>query len=121
MDNSVKKLINDYLYEHKILVRTLAGHLGLTKRNLYYLLNKDDMPVSLLITISKVLNHNFFADFNPLDDKKPASTLTSSPTIDVAALQHLNTLLTQENSYLKQVNQLLTEVNESLRKQQSSI
>ncbi len=121
MEISVKSIIRDYLYAHKILVPELANRIGLTTRNFYYVLNKDDISVSMLLRISKALNHNFFADFDPLNEKKPASTTATSAPIDVAALQNLNAMLMQENTYLKQVNQLLTDVNESLRNKQSSI
>ena len=43
----------------------LARKIGKTRQNIYDLYKRDDIEVKLFLTISEVLNHNFFEDIYP--------------------------------------------------------
>ena len=58
----VGALVKDFVKENNINASELARKLGKTQQNLYDLYKRDDIGVKELLSISKVLNHNFLAD-----------------------------------------------------------
>ena len=59
------KLIQTFVKENNINSAELARKIGKTRQNIYDLYKRDDMEVKLFLTISEVLNHNFFEDIYP--------------------------------------------------------
>ena len=55
-------LVKKFVKENNINASELARKLGKTRQNLYDLYKRDDIGVKELLSISKVLNHNFLAD-----------------------------------------------------------
>lgn len=55
-------LVKQFIKENNINASELARELGKTRQNLYDLYKRDDVGVKELLSISRVLNHNFLAD-----------------------------------------------------------
>lgn len=55
-------LVKKFVKENNINASELARELGKTRQNLYDLYKRDDVGVKELLSISRVLNHNFLAD-----------------------------------------------------------
>ena len=55
-------LVKQFVKENNINASELARELGKTRQNLYDLYKRDDVGVKELLSISRVLNHNFLAD-----------------------------------------------------------
>lgn len=62
METNIGSIIFDYCRRNNVSIATLARHLSMTPEGVYRQLKKDDIKVSRLITICRVLNHNFFED-----------------------------------------------------------
>ncbi|MCL2649719.1 MAG: hypothetical protein FWD60_01685 [Candidatus Azobacteroides sp.] len=58
----IGKLIQTFVKENNINSAELARKIGKTRQNVYDLYKRDDIEVKLFLTISEVLNHNFFED-----------------------------------------------------------
>jgi hypothetical protein len=65
METKIGSVILNYCQTKNIPIATLAKHLGMTPKAVYDQLQKDDIKVNRLITISRSLNHNFFEDIYP--------------------------------------------------------
>ena len=61
----IGKLIQTFVKENHINSAELARKIGKTRQNMYDLYKRDDIEVKLFLTISEVLNHNFFEDIYP--------------------------------------------------------
>jgi len=61
----IGKLIQTFVKENHINSAELARRIGKTRQNVYDLYKRDDIEVKLFLTISDVLNHNFFEDIYP--------------------------------------------------------
>jgi len=61
----IGKLIQTFVRENNINSAELARKIGKTRQNVYDLYKRDDIEVKLFLTISEVLNHNFFEDIYP--------------------------------------------------------
>lgn len=55
-------LVKQFVKENNINASELARELGKTRQNLYDLYKRDDVGVKELLSISKVLNHDFLLD-----------------------------------------------------------
>ena len=69
----IGKLIQSFVKENRINSAQLARDIGKTRQNIYDLYKRDDVEVKLLLSISKVLKHNFFEDIYPA--KKSSSDI----------------------------------------------
>ena len=58
----IGKLIQTFVKENNINSAELARKIGKTRQNIYDLYKRDDIEVKLFLTLSEVLNHNFFED-----------------------------------------------------------
>jgi len=64
----IGKLIQAFVRENSINSAELARKIGKTRQNVYDLYKRDDIEVKLLLTLSEVLNHNFFTDIYPQEN-----------------------------------------------------
>ena len=61
----IGNIVKDYVLKHNINTSELARKIGKTRQNLYDFYKREDVEVKLLLTISEVLNHDFFDDIKP--------------------------------------------------------
>ena len=69
---SIGALIEKELRQQERSVSWFARHLACDRRNIYRIFKKDCIDTDLLIRISKILEHDFFADISKatLDSSK---------------------------------------------------
>jgi hypothetical protein len=65
METNIGSIILEHCRNKRVPVRTLAATINMSTIGLYKMLSRDDIKVNRLITISRVLNHNFFEDIFP--------------------------------------------------------
>ena len=58
----IGKMIKSFVREKPINDVDFAKMIGKSRQNIYDLYNRNDVNVKLLLTISEVLQHNFFKD-----------------------------------------------------------
>ena len=75
------KLIQTFVRENNINSAELARKIGKTRQNIYDLYKREDIEVKLFLTISEVLNHDFFADVCP--QKKNDDIINIDTVFDV--------------------------------------
>lgn len=61
---SIGALIEKELRQQERSVSWFARHLAYDRRNIYRIFKKDCIDTDLLIRISKILEHDFFADIS---------------------------------------------------------
>ena len=77
----IGKLIQSFVKENRINSAQLARDICKTRQNIYDLYKRDDVEVKLLLTISEVLQHNFFEDIYPA--KKNSSNVDIDTVFEV--------------------------------------
>jgi hypothetical protein len=72
MDNekSIGIMIKEELARQERTVSWFARHLSCDRSNIYRIFQKDSIDTELLIRISNILNHDFFADISVMKIKK---------------------------------------------------
>lgn len=63
METNIGSIILEHCRNKRVSVPTLAAKINMSTIGLYKLLQRDDIKVSRLISISRDLNHNFFTYF----------------------------------------------------------
>lgn len=58
----VGRLIEVYIRQNNINASDLARKLGMSRQNIYDLYKRDDLGVKEILSISKILNHDFLKD-----------------------------------------------------------
>lgn len=64
-DIHIGQLVKTTVREKRIKDVEFARMIGRSKQNVYDMYKRSDMEVKLLLTCSKVLQHNFFEDIYP--------------------------------------------------------
>lgn len=65
----IGKMIKQQVEEKGIRVSWFAKQLGFHRNNIYVIFNRSWIDTETLMSISKVLHHDFFADFSELYQK----------------------------------------------------
>ncbi|WP_316832095.1 helix-turn-helix transcriptional regulator [Pedobacter aquatilis] len=76
----------------------LAEKLGIKKGKMSNIINSTDLRTDQLYDISKILNHDFFAYYHPVNGKIKSATGESNASIEKIAL--LNSLLQEKTVML---------------------
>lgn len=63
-DKPIGLMIKEELERQERSVSWFARHLSCDRSNVYRIFNKKNLDVELLIRISTILNHDFFADLS---------------------------------------------------------
>ncbi len=70
----------------------LASELNCNRANVYNIFQRDNIDITMLIKISKVLQHNFFQDIaNLIDNGKCLKTLDNMSENPIQNVQNLDT------------------------------
>ena len=69
----IGKTVKSIVKQRNTSLASLAAELGVSRQVLNNWLNKDDMPVKVLFTISQIIDYDFFNDFrlNSEESGKP--------------------------------------------------
>jgi hypothetical protein len=96
MEKTMGNYIRDYCFKNNISLIKLAQQLKLSDSGLYRSLHAKQIPVSRVIQISQILNHNFFEDCYPsaLNPGDSPSPLITENQLLKQKVTHLETELT---------------------------
>ena len=100
MENSIGEIIKQYCFDNKIPISVLAERTHYLKESMHRLLKRDDMHISTLMLISKVLNHNFF-QYLYGGKNVPTQDELAALRNQISELKSQINLLTHENALLQ--------------------
>jgi len=106
---NISNIIKKHCKQNDVPLYKLASMLNLSHVALYSTLNKNDMRLSRLNQISKVLNHNFFQYFT--DQTANSAPQNKKLLEENKQLSTRNAHLSKENNYLNEIIILLKERN----------
>ncbi len=109
-------LVISFLKKSNIPQAHLARELSMATSNVNRLLKRDSMDTSLLLEISKKLNHNFFADISgDVQENKPFTLV--SPQIGKHIEERLKELKMTQTQFATILNVTPAEVSRLIRKE----
>lgn len=101
----VGQLLKSYIDKHRIYKSVLARKINKFDSTIIYYQKNASIQTAVLLELSQVLQHNFFAD---IAAQLPTNYTTNAP-IDNTKDERI-AQLTQENALLKAQNQVLVEI-----------
>ncbi|OFX57694.1 MAG: hypothetical protein A2046_02095 [Bacteroidetes bacterium GWA2_30_7] len=113
----IGEIIKQYLSENKISVIEFSKKINRSRASVYNIFEKDSIDTSILLNISKALNHNFFQYFNEdyhiLEEERAQYLKTTEATkkLNLEVLEYKKELMELKEKYelQKKINNLLEE------------
>ena len=113
----IGEIIKQYLSENKISVIEFSKKINRSRASAYNIFEKDSIDTSILLNISKALNHNFFQYFNEdyhiLEEERAQYLKTTEATkkLNLEVLEYKKELMELKEKYelQKKINNLLEE------------
>ena len=102
---NIKDKIKEIAHQQGMSLPQLARKLNMTRDGLYKILRTNDLKTSRLLQISRVLNHNFFKYYFPIEKSNQPDR--AELLIENKILQNQIELLQLENKQQKELINLL--------------
>lgn len=79
-NSSLGALIEEELRRQERSVSWFARHLACDRRNVYRIFRKNNLDTELVMRISRILNHDFFADLSRMSYDRAVEPVTEQPS-----------------------------------------
>ena len=106
MKPHIGKKIQEAVKKSGMSVTEFAEKINYSRRNIYSIFEKESIDTSLLVKISEVLSHDFFAHYNA-DAKKSSKMQVAEPSGVREYNENTIREMVKEIEYLKEINSLL--------------